>query len=130
MATDVLLQYIGVGAFVGETLQEVSAACTMLTVVWVSEDVRFGGRWFRVMLTMVFILPKMAMSLWLIIVGSHFVLTSATNMDLIMNCVALTFVNSMDDVMFNNLYHLYGDQHSKMGWSIYFQLRTVEAWTP
>ena len=124
---DVLLQYIGVGAFVGETLQEVSASGAMLTVVWISPDSRFAGRWFRTMLTIIFILPKAALAFWLIVVGSQFVLTSAADVDLIMNCVALTFVNSMDDVMYNNLYHLYAEQHNKLGWSVYFKVKTVEA---
>ncbi|CAE7784746.1 unnamed protein product [Symbiodinium sp. CCMP2456] len=130
ISTDVLLQYIGVGAFVGEMLQEVSASGTMLMVVWVSTDARFGGRCRRALLTLVFILPKAAVAVWLIIVGSQFVLTSASNVDLIMNCVALTFVNNMDDVMYNNLYHLYADQHSKLGWSIEFESKTVEGWLP
>ncbi|CAE7521039.1 unnamed protein product [Symbiodinium natans] len=118
-----LLQVIGVAVFVGEMLNEGLEAINTLYCIWMSTENL--GWYFRVLLTALFVLPKATVVVLLTFVGSKFVLMAEDDVELILNCVALTFVNSMDDVMFNNIYALYDDELAK--WSVFFERKSLRS---
>lgn len=105
------LQWIGVAAFVGEMLQDMFETVTM--AVWLvksssieldlqgmgSEEPdplfvrdKIAGMFFIV-------LPKLAIAIWLTMVGSNFVALSENNTELILNCLAVVFVTKLDEMV-------------------------------
>ena len=102
------LMWIGAAAFVGSMLQELME--TLGICWWLLEVEAFDSdlqgfeeikllKSHRVIGFLSFILPKLAIAGYLTWVGTRFVLTSETDTDLVLNCVAMTFVIEFDELV-------------------------------
>lgn len=108
ISTSVWIQWSGVALFIGSMLKEsvetIHIAYWMLGSDHVAKD--FTGDFPEPLTALdkiagivLLVIPKFAIGLWLTWVGSRFVLLSITNTDLVMNCLAMTFVVDIDELV-------------------------------
>ena len=106
------LMWIGAAAFTGNMLQEVME--TIGISWWMLEVEAFDSdlagfeeiqllNSHRVIGFLFVVLPKLAIAGYLTWVGNRFVLLSETDTDLVLNCVAMTFVIEIDELILATL---------------------------
>lgn len=113
------LRYLAVGLFVAGMLQEFCETLDMLLWTWHvkteathqklllatrdgSEPKLATGLTSRQKLVfcLFMLMPKLAIAMWLFIVGGKFVAFSESNTDMVLNCLAMVFVTEIDDLLY------------------------------
>ncbi|CAK9080723.1 unnamed protein product [Durusdinium trenchii] len=137
------LQWLGAAAFVGKVLQDVFETCEMLLWFLVAdriekdlagdqpESIELSDRVAGILFV---VLPKFAIAGWLTWVGARFVLLSSDDTQIIVNCLAMTFVMDIDEIVHKTASSQYVKQSTEhlKAWSMplkpeYVRLETVMA---
>lgn len=103
-----VLQWIGVGVFVAEMLQDMfetaMIASWLMKTTTIERDLEdFApdkmNNLDRILGMAFMVLPKLGIAFWLTGVGSRFVALSKDNAELILNCLAVVFVTKLDELV-------------------------------
>ena len=115
--SNLLIQWTGLALFIGTMIQETSETISigwwMIVSDAVSKDIEGDVAEpltipDKVAGIVLVVIPKLLIGLWLTWVGSEFVLLSPSDTDLVMNCLAMTFVVEIDELVHSTATNHYG----------------------
>ncbi|CAE7216006.1 unnamed protein product, partial [Symbiodinium natans] len=104
------LQWTAAAIFVGKMMAEFGETLSMLIWIWGNKviDIRVVQmdepnpltRFQKLLATLFVVVPKLVVACILTFVGTYFVFLSESNTDLILNCLAMTFVVELDELAY------------------------------
>ena len=103
------LKWLGVAAFVGKIMQEYAETFTMSKWFMHAEELDCALEDYendkitcgtRVLAHVFIVAPKLTIASWLLWLGTRFVLLSDNDTELVLNCLAMTFVCEIDELVF------------------------------